>query len=195
MLNLNGQTILITGETGSLGQKLTEVILERWPDIKRLVIFSRDEQKQLHIAQNFLMEKYPAIRYFKLYGLRSFNPKNAFIADSSVRGLFLNRNKEGKPLLVTGDGSQKRDFIYVQDLAKANYLAAVDKDKLNTSFNVGFGAKKSAIELAKLISTDIEFIPLREGEAEITFADNSKAKTILSWNPSISIEDYVSEIK
>ncbi len=64
MLNLNGQTILITGGTGSLGQKLTEVILERWPDVKRLVIFSRDEQKQFHMAQNFPMEKYPAIRYF-----------------------------------------------------------------------------------------------------------------------------------
>jgi nucleoside-diphosphate-sugar epimerase len=137
---------------------------------------------------------YITLRYFNPYGPRSFNPKNSFNAYSSVVGIFLNRKKEGKALLVTGDGSQKRDFIHVQDLANANYLASVHKDKLNTSFNVGFGATKSVLELAQLISTDIEFIPIREGEAEITFADNSKAKTVLSWNPSISIEDYVSEI-
>jgi UDP-glucose 4-epimerase len=137
---------------------------------------------------------YVTLRYFNPYGPRSFNPKNSFNAYSSVVGIFLNRKKEGKALRVTGDGSQKRDFIHVQDLANANYLAAVHKDKLNTSFNVGFGATKSVLELAQLISTDIEFIPIREGEAEITFADNSKAKTVLSWNPSISIEDYVSEI-
>ena len=137
---------------------------------------------------------YITLRYFNPYGPRSFNPNNSFNAYSSVVGIFLNRKKEGKALLVTGDGSQKRDFIHVQDLAKANYLAAVHKDKLNTSFNVGFGATKTVIELAKLISTDIEFIPIREGEAEVTFADNRKARSILSWNPTISIEDYVSEI-
>lgn len=64
MLNLNGKTVLITGGTGSLGQKLTEVILDRWPDVERLVIFSRDEQKQFHMAQNFPMENNPAVRYF-----------------------------------------------------------------------------------------------------------------------------------
>lgn len=64
MQNLNGKNILITGGTGSLGQKLTEVLFERWPNINRLVIFSRDEQKQFHMAQKFSMDKYPAVRYF-----------------------------------------------------------------------------------------------------------------------------------
>ena len=50
-LNLNGKSILITGGTGSLGKALTKTILERWPDIKRLVIYSRDEQKQFQMSQ------------------------------------------------------------------------------------------------------------------------------------------------
>jgi UDP-N-acetylglucosamine 4,6-dehydratase len=64
MLDLNGKSVLITGGTGSLGTHLTKNILERWPGIKRLVIFSRDEQKQYQMAQEFPHAKYNAIRYF-----------------------------------------------------------------------------------------------------------------------------------
>ncbi len=64
MLNLNGKSVLITGGTGSLGKHLTKNILERWPDVKRLVIFSRDEQKQFQMNQEFPESKYKAIRYF-----------------------------------------------------------------------------------------------------------------------------------
>src|SRR5688500_5160764 len=64
MLDLNGKSILITGGTGSLGKHLTKTILERFPQVKRLVIFSRDEQKQFEMAQTYPLSKYPAIRYF-----------------------------------------------------------------------------------------------------------------------------------
>jgi UDP-N-acetylglucosamine 4,6-dehydratase (inverting) len=61
---LNGKSILITGGTGSFGKKFTEVILTRYPDIKRLVIFSRDELKQFDMSQTYSQAKYPGIRYF-----------------------------------------------------------------------------------------------------------------------------------
>jgi len=61
---LNGKSILITGGTGSLGKALTKIIFEKWPAVKRLVIFSRDEQKQFQMAQEFSERDYPAIRYF-----------------------------------------------------------------------------------------------------------------------------------
>lgn len=64
MLDLNGKSILITGGTGSLGKHLTKNILEKFPQVKRLVIFSRDEQKQFEMAQFYSTSKYPAIRYF-----------------------------------------------------------------------------------------------------------------------------------
>lgn len=64
MLDLNGKSILITGGTGSLGKQLTKTILERWPKVKRLVIFSRDEQKQFQMNQEYPESKYAAIRYF-----------------------------------------------------------------------------------------------------------------------------------
>ncbi len=58
------KAILITGGTGSLGQQLTRRILHKWPDIQRLVIYSRDEQKQFQMAQEYSHSKYPAIRFF-----------------------------------------------------------------------------------------------------------------------------------
>jgi UDP-N-acetylglucosamine 4,6-dehydratase (inverting) len=62
--SLNGKSILITGGTGSLGKELTKTILNKWPSVSRLIIFSRDEQKQYHMAQEFNEKDFPAIRYF-----------------------------------------------------------------------------------------------------------------------------------
>lgn len=61
---LNNKSILITGGTGSLGKELTKTILSKWPNVKKLVIYSRDEQKQYQMAQEFPESQYPAIRFF-----------------------------------------------------------------------------------------------------------------------------------
>ena len=61
---LNGKSILITGGTGTLGKALTREILIKFPDVERLVIFSRDELKQFEMAQDFPVSKYPSMRYF-----------------------------------------------------------------------------------------------------------------------------------
>jgi UDP-N-acetylglucosamine 4,6-dehydratase (inverting) len=59
-----GKNILITGGTGSLGKALVKHILNNYPDVNKLVVFSRDEQKQFQMAQEFDPKKYPAMRYF-----------------------------------------------------------------------------------------------------------------------------------
>jgi UDP-N-acetylglucosamine 4,6-dehydratase len=61
---LSNKSVLITGGTGSLGKELTKTIFQKWPDVKRLVIYSRDEQKQYQMAQDYPDSKHPAIRYF-----------------------------------------------------------------------------------------------------------------------------------
>ena len=61
---LNGKSILITGGTGSLGKALTSHIFKTYPDVKRLVIFSRDEQKQYQMGLEYPADKYPQIRFF-----------------------------------------------------------------------------------------------------------------------------------
>ena len=61
---LNGKSVLITGGTGSFGKMFTKLILERYPDVKRLVIFSRDEQKHYQMGLEYPETKYTNIRYF-----------------------------------------------------------------------------------------------------------------------------------
>lgn len=61
---LNGKCILITGGTGSFGRALTRTILDRYPDIRRLVILSRDELKQFEMAEDFPRERFPQLRFF-----------------------------------------------------------------------------------------------------------------------------------
>lgn len=61
---LNNKSILITGGTGSFGRKFTEIILKKNPDVRRLVIYSRDELKQFEMSQVYNEKDYPGIRYF-----------------------------------------------------------------------------------------------------------------------------------
>jgi len=61
---LSNKSVLITGGTGSLGKALTKTIFEKWPDVKRIVIYSRDEQKQFLMDQEYPFSKYPQIRFF-----------------------------------------------------------------------------------------------------------------------------------
>lgn len=61
---LNGKSILVTGGTGSFGKKIIETVLNQYPEIERLVVFSRDELKQFEMAQEFPLAKYHQIRYF-----------------------------------------------------------------------------------------------------------------------------------
>lgn len=63
-MNLNHKSLLLTGGTGSFGKEFAKYVLTKWPDIKRLVIFSRDEQKQFQMAFEFPDYKYPQIRFF-----------------------------------------------------------------------------------------------------------------------------------
>jgi UDP-N-acetylglucosamine 4,6-dehydratase (inverting) len=63
-LDLNGKSILITGGTGSFGKAFTKIVLQKWPNIKKLIIYSRDEQKQFVMDQEFPSGRYPAMRFF-----------------------------------------------------------------------------------------------------------------------------------
>lgn len=129
-------------------------------------------------------------RYFNVFGERS--PIKGQYAP--VVGIFLNQRKNKQKLSVTGDGKKKRDFIHVSDVAEANIKAMESKLPSKTvTINLGSGKNISIVDLAKIISNDIIFIPPRDGEAENTLAKISKAKQILGFKPKINIINWIKE--
>lgn len=82
-LDLNGKSILVTGGTGSFGKEFTKIVLQRWPKVKRLVIFSRDEQKQFVMAHEFPLHKYPMMRFF-IGDVRDFDRLKTALKDIEI---------------------------------------------------------------------------------------------------------------
>ena len=136
------------------------------------------------------------LRYFNVYGERQ--PTEGQYAP--VIGLFQKQIQEEMPITVIGDGLQTRDFTNVKDVVEANILAATtDNNKaLGQVFNIGAGKRYSILDLVDMIdcpreeSTYIN-LPERMGEARDSLADNSKAREILGWEPSVDLEEWLNE--
>jgi len=133
-----------------------------------------------------------AMRYFNVYGPRSFNPNNPFNAYSSVLGIFKNQVLNKKPLYITGDGSQRRDFIHVYDVARANLALGVSNLSQEV-FNIGFGEDFSINEVAEYFTSKKEYIDARLGEAKITLANTKKIKNLVGWKPSIKLDQAIKQ--
>ena len=130
-----------------------------------------------------------SIRIFNAYGTRS-RTSGAY---GAVFGVFLKQKIEKKPFTVVGDGSQKRDFVYVSDVARAFYLAATST-VANHIFNLGTGNPQSVNRLVELLKGDVINISKRPGEPDCTWANISKIKKMLNWEPTISFEEGVKKI-
>lgn len=127
-----------------------------------------------------------SIRIFNAYGTRS-RTSGAY---GAVFGVFLRQKLAGKPFTVVGDGTQRRDFLYVTDVAKAFMLAA--ETKLSGEvWNVGAGKPQSVNRLVELLEGEKTYIPKRPGEPDCTWADITKLETELGWSQSVSFEDGV----
>ena len=128
-------------------------------------------------------------RYFNVYGERQ--PLQGQYAP--VVGIFQRQVDDGEPMTIVGDGLQRRDFTHVCDVVEANMLAANsdNTDIFGEVFNVGTGKNHSVLELAFMIGKDLIHIPERPGEARITLANIDKIKTMLHWEPQISLQDWL----
>jgi len=130
-----------------------------------------------------------AIRIFNAYGTRS-RTSGAY---GAVFGVFLRQKLAGKPFTVVGDGTQRRDFVYVTDLARA-FLAAAETEKVGEVWNVGCGNPQSVNRLVELLGGEVVYVPKRPGEPDVTFADIGKITRDLGWKPEVSFEEGVSRI-
>lgn len=131
-----------------------------------------------------------SIRMFNIYGPRS-RTSGAY---GAVFGVFLAQKLAKKPLTIVGDGTQTRDFVFVTDVVKA-YLIAAESDKQGEIYNLGAGKPESVNRLVELLQEkEISYVPKRPGEPDCTWADISKIKSHLGWQPQVSFEEGVAEM-
>jgi len=135
---------------------------------------------------NYYNLNFVSLRFFNVYGPRSRTSGTY----GAVFGVFLAQKLAKKSLTIVGNGKQTRDFTYVLDVVDAIIKSMNSKIK-NEIFNIGSSNTYSVNYLVSLLSKNKTYIPKRPGEPNCTWADISKAKKILKWEPKFKIEDGV----
>jgi len=138
-----------------------------------------------------------ALRYFNTYGPRQAlsNPYTGAVA------IFSSRLLNARPPIIYEDGRQTRDFTHVRDIVRANVRALQSTAPADLALNVGTGRPTSLLELVSALNgalgTDIEpeiQNKFREGDIRHCYADVSATRTALSYEPSISLQDGLSDL-
>lgn len=131
---------------------------------------------------------YIALRYPNVYG-----PRQDSRGEAGVIAIFVGAMLEDKPTRITGDGSQRRDFTYVGDIARANRLA-LESDKVGI-YNVGSGVPTNIATIHAMLTEftgytrKAEYVPQPVGEVRATYLDSSKAARDLGWRPEVSLDE------
>ena len=146
------------------------------------------EELVMHWAQLYNLPAI-ALRLFNVYGPRSRTSGTY----GAVLGVFLAQKLANKPFTVVGDGTQTRDFTYVTDVANA-FLTAAQSSVCEEIFNVGSGETVSVNRLVELLGGEVTYIPKRPGEPDCTYADITKIRRDLKWQPKVDIKQGVDNV-
>ncbi len=146
------------------------------------------EELVMHWAQLYNLPAI-ALRLFNVYGPRSRTSGTY----GAVFGVFLAQKLAGKPFTVVGDGTQTRDFTYVTDVASA-FLTAAKSSSYAEIYNVGSGETVSVNRLVELLGGEVTYIPKRPGEPDCTYADITKIRRELKWQPKVNIKHGVDNV-
>jgi len=130
-----------------------------------------------------------SIRIFNAYGTRS-RTSGAY---GAVFGVFLRQKLAGKPFTVVGDGTQRRDFLYVTDVAAA-FLRAAEANRAGEVYNLGAGDPQPVNRLVELLGGEVVYVPKRPGEPDCTWAEIGKIRRELGWEPLVSFEEGVRRV-
>lgn len=131
------------------------------------------------------------LRYFNVYG-PGMRAEGAY---APAIAIFLKQHSSGQPMTVTGDGTQTRDFVHVEDVVRANILAATStKVGKGEVINIGSGSSISMNEIVQRIGGEVLYTPSRL-EPHDSLADISLAQKYLGWSPQITFEAGLGELK
>ena len=130
-------------------------------------------------------------RFYNVYGSHQLEEGDY----STVLGIFEKQYRERKPLTITSDGEQRRDFTHIDDIVDGLIKCSEHEFKAEF-FELGSGINFSINEVADMFGKDYprEYLPVRKGEYDRTLCDYSSAKLKLGWSPSKSLKDYIKTV-
>jgi UDP-glucose 4-epimerase len=131
------------------------------------------------------------LRYFNVFGDRE--PTRGQFAPVTSR--FMKQKADRLPLTVVGNGNQRRDFIHVSDVVEMNIKVATAETSsaFGQVVNVGTGTNYSVLQLARMISDTVTFVPSRSGEASETKADMKRARDWFWFDPQVNIVKWLKD--
>jgi UDP-glucose 4-epimerase len=147
----------------------------------------------LYMYQELYDMEYIVLRYPNVYG-----PRQDPHGEAGVVAIFSGQMLKNDPVVINGDGDQERDFVYVEDCARANLLA-LETNNTNTIFNLGYGVGTTINEIYENIKDitgyqlSAEHGPPKAGETRRIFLEADKASKFLGWEPSIGLKDGLGE--
>jgi UDP-glucose 4-epimerase len=152
-------------------------------------------EQYLHYYARVHGLRYAALRYSNVYG-----PRQSPHGEAGVVAIFGSRILAGEPITIFGDGTQERDYVYVGDVAEANWRASTRDlpalaDLRSRAWNIGTGWGTSVNELARrlmaLAGTEVEIqkAPARTGELYRSVLDASRAASDLDWRPAVTLDE------
>jgi len=152
------------------------------------------------VGENFMKAYYQtyglktcSLRFFNVYG-----PRQDASAYGFVVGIFIKKALKGEPINIFGDGTQTRDFVFIEDNLNATLCALLSDETDGESINIGSGQPITILDLAETIkrvlksNSEIKFFPWRKnGEIRHRFPDVEKMKRLLKYTPRNSLEDGI----
>lgn len=139
---------------------------------------------------NWYRLKYSICYFYNVYGEHQDTCNNGW---ETVISIFEKQMKKDQPLTVVGDGSQRRDFTYVGDIVRG--LIQASKVLQNEEYQLGSGKDFSILEVAKMFSDNITFIPERKGDRKYSKANTDETYLKLGWKPEMSLEKWINKVK
>jgi UDP-glucose 4-epimerase len=132
-----------------------------------------------------------SFRFFNVFGERMPN-RGAY---APVIAIFDRQKLNNESMTITGDGNQRRDFVYVKDVVDALIcgMTTTNINCIGQAYNVGNGTNISINEIAKFMKGEYVYIPERKGDAKETLADLNKIKKDLTWTPKVNVLDWLNK--
>ncbi|MEO8254204.1 MAG: UDP-N-acetylglucosamine 4,6-dehydratase (inverting) [Flavobacterium sp.] len=162
---LNNKTVLITGGTGSLGKALTKHIFQTYPSVKKVIVFSRDEQKQFQMAQEYPLDKYPQIRFFlgdvrdEQRLIRAFQGVDYVIHAAAMKHVHLAEYNPDECIKTNIGGAQ--NVIHAAMQTNVQNVVALSTDKACAPINL-YGATKLTSDKLFVAANNIKgFNPIK----------------------------------